>query len=140
MFLSGFADEAADAIEDQIDVTRKLGWKYIELRAVTGGNIHDIPDPEFDRIRGLLAGAGIGVNAVGSTIANWGRDWNEDFTEVTATLERAIRRMKILGTPQIRIMSWKVLYDPDGRAAADQKEGERIRRLREIGTYPEDAR
>jgi hypothetical protein len=30
MYLTGFADEAADGIENQIEVTKKLGWKGLK--------------------------------------------------------------------------------------------------------------
>ena len=50
MYLTGFADEAASAIDGQIRATKELGWKFIESRAIDGKNIHDITDADFDRV------------------------------------------------------------------------------------------
>ena len=109
MYLTGFADEAADDIDGQITVTKKLGWSRIEIRAVDGKNIHDLTEEDFNRVKGRLEEAGIRANALGSNIANWGHDIDEPFDEVLNTVDRAILRMKILEADLVRIMSWKVI-------------------------------
>jgi sugar phosphate isomerase/epimerase len=130
--LGGFADEAASGIDGQIAATRSLGWPCIEARGVGGVNIHDLADTDFDAVRAKLDAAGIAVNCFGSTIANWSKSVDEPFDATLATVERAIRRMKALGTPLIRIMSYAIRLDERGRALTDQKKEERFRRLREI--------
>ena len=130
--LGGFADEAASGIDGQIEATRMLGWPCIEARGIGGVNIHDLADAEFDMVRARLDAAGIAVNCFGSTIANWSKSVDEPFDATISSVERAIRRMKALGTPLIRIMSYAILFDERGRALADQKKEERFRRLREI--------
>lgn len=132
MRLSGFADEAADGIDGQIEVTRALGWSYIEARSIDHVNIHDLPEPAFDEVRRKLDASGIRINCFGSTIANWSKGVDEPFAETLATVDRAIRRMKVLDVPYVRIMSYAILEDDSGRALADQKKEERFRRLREI--------
>jgi sugar phosphate isomerase/epimerase len=132
MRLSGFADEAANGIDGQIAVTRALGWQCIEARSIDGANIHDLPDAAFDEVRRKLDAAGIHVNCFGSTIANWSKSVDEPFAETLATVDRAIRRMRVLGVPLVRIMSYAVLRDREGRALPDQKKDERFRRLGEI--------
>ena len=132
MYLTGFADEAADGIDGQIDVIRSLGWRHLEIRAVDGKNIHDVTDREFAEIREKLEKEGIRAGALGSNIANWGRDITEPFPEVLETLKRTIARCRELNCTLVRIMSWKVIRDGNGRAAADQQADERFRRLREI--------
>jgi sugar phosphate isomerase/epimerase len=132
MRLSGFADEAADGIDGQIEVTRALGWSFIEARSIDRVNIHDLPEPAFDEVRRKLDASGIRINCFGSTIANWSKGVDEPFEEALATVDRAIRRMKVLDVPYVRIMSYAVLEDDSGRALADQKKEERFRRLREI--------
>ena len=132
MYLTGFADEASEGLSGQIRATRALGWENIEARSIDGLNIHDLPDDRFDRVRRELDEAGVRVNCFGSTIANWSRSVDEDFEPSLEAVDRAVRRMTILGTKLVRIMSYKVLLDPQGRALPDQREGERFRRLREI--------
>jgi len=132
MFYSGFADEAANDIDGQIEVTRHLGWNHIELRAVDGVNVHDLPQSRFEEVAEKLERAGIGVNCLGSNIANWGTDVEQPAEELLAMTERAISRMKALGTTQVRVMSFKIIEDSDGRAAADQKEELRFEKLRAV--------
>ncbi len=139
MYLTGFADEAADSIDGQIEVTKKLGWSRIEIRAVDGLNIHDLPDAEFSQVKDKLERAGIQANALGSNIANWGHDIGENFDEVLKTVDRTIQRMKALNTNLVRVMSWKVIRDNEGKAIVNQQAGERFRRLREITTRFTDA-
>jgi len=130
--LSGFADEAADGIDGKIEVIKALGWRGIELRSVDGINAHDLPDKEFDLVCRALDKAGIEVNCLGSTIANWGKRVDEDFSLAMATVERAIARMKALGTRMIRIMSYAIDLDEKGQPLADQRFPERVSRLNEI--------
>ena len=132
MYLTGFADEAADSLAEQIEITQTLGWRHIEARSVDGVNLNDLDDDAFLRSRDMLGEAGIGVNCLGSTIANWGRQVDEPFDRTLADVDRAIVRMTALDCALIRIMSYAVLRDNDGRALPDQLERERFRRLREI--------
>ena len=131
MYMTGFADEAGASIDVQIRVTRELGWRHIEARSVQvgdfpAGNIHDIPDQAFDLVAEKLKTAGVRINCFGSTIANWGKKIDEPFDSSLAEMERAIPRMKLLGTKLVRVMSFAV------RDSDDQMEEERFRRLREI--------
>ena len=129
MYLTGFADEAASDVDGQIRATKALGWKYIESRGAGSGNIHDIPDGEFDTVCGKLADGGVSVNCFGSAIANWGKQIDQPFDSSLAEAKRAIPRMQRLGTKLIRVMSFAVLKD---RGPDDQMEQERFRRMREL--------
>ena len=130
--LCGFTDEAADGIEGQIRATQALGWSWIEARSVDGVNLHDLSDAAFAETRRALEDAGIGVLCLGSTIANWSKSVDEDFSESLETAQRAIARMRLLGTRLVRIMSYALIRDAAGGIADDQKKEERFRRLREI--------
>jgi len=130
--MSGFADEAADSLEGQLAATRELGWDRVELRSVDGVNVVDLDEAAFRRLRGSLRDSGIGVSCLGSTIANWGKSLDEDFAPVLVSAERAGRRASELGAPFVRIMSWAIIMEADGKAAANQREGERFAKLREI--------
>ena len=125
--LTGFADEAYRDIDLQIHATKDLGWAAISTRVVGNANIHDMPEEDFLAAADKLAAAGIIVPEFGSAIGNWGKKISSDFSITLAEIERAIPRMKRLGTPMIRIMSYA--QEPWG---ADQNEQERFRRLREI--------
>ncbi|MFW6304008.1 MAG: sugar phosphate isomerase/epimerase family protein [Candidatus Sumerlaeota bacterium] len=129
MYMTGFADEAADAIEGQIKVTKELGWENIESRRVGSANIHDIPDDEFERTVEKLEEAGVKVNCFGSTIANWGKQITDSMDQTHEEIDRAIPRMKRLDTKLIRVMSFAVLKD---RGPDDQMKEERFERMRTI--------
>lgn len=130
--LSGFADEASESLAGQIAAVKELGWSYIEARSIDGVNIHDLGEEAFDRVCETLEREGVKVNCFGSTIANWGKDVDEDFGAAMATVERAIARMRRLGTPMVRIMSYAILLDETGAPKADQKAKKRVERLGEI--------
>lgn len=127
MYLTGFADEAAAGIEQQIRATKELGWENIEARNVDGANIHDLPEDRFEEVCLKLEEAGVKINCFGSTIANWSKRIDGPFDISLKEVGRAIPRMQRLGTKLIRIMSFAVLSD---RGPEDQMEEERFRRMR----------
>jgi sugar phosphate isomerase/epimerase len=139
MFFTGFADEAAVDLAGQISATKELGWRHIESRRIDNVMIHDLDDAAFDRACGQLTEAGISINCFGSAIANWAKhiDKTEDasFDEV----KRSIPRMQRLGTKFVRIMSYAIRKDEQGRAVPDQMEAERFRRVAEINRLFADA-
>lgn len=132
MYLTGFADEAADSLAVQIEVTKILGWKNIEARNIDGINIHDLTEEKFSEVCDVLAEKEIKINCFGSTIANWGTQITDPFEKTLYKVERTIPRMQRLGTKLIRIMSYARLKNPDGTLADNQMEEERFRRLRII--------
>ena len=136
MYLTGFADEAADGIDDQIKATLELGWSNIEARNIDKQNIHDLSDAEFDVVYGKLQDAGVSINCFGSAVANWAKQVTDPNDATLAEIDRAIPRMKRLGAKLIRIMSYAVLED---RSPDDQLADERFKRLREIQARFTDA-
>jgi sugar phosphate isomerase/epimerase len=134
IFLSGFADEAADGIDGQIEVTKSLGWSFIEARSVDGKNIHDLDDYAFDTVAAKLEESGVRVQCFGSTIANWGKKIDTDSYVEMETVERAIRRMKRLEVSMVRIMSYAIQLDSQGRLLSEQGKAIRFSRLKRICT------
>lgn len=129
-YLTGFADEAADTIEEQIRAVKELGWKHLELRTVEGVNAHDLPEEKFSEVAETLKKFGVRVSCLGSNLGNWGTPIDRPFEETEEILERVIQRGRILGTSYVRIMSYAVRVDEAGHVQEDQKEEERFRRLR----------
>lgn len=108
----GIGDEAATLIDGQIQATRELGWKFIELRGVTvpgfpQANFHDLPDAAFDLAVAKLEAAGLDVYCFGSTVMNWAKKVSDPFELTLAEVQRALPRLQRLGTRYIRIMSFK---------------------------------
>ena len=87
MYLTGFADEAAENLADQIKATKELGWNAIESRNINGKNIHDISEEDFEKTVELLDREGVYINCFGSAIANWAKNIKDDFS---ITLEEGL--------------------------------------------------
>lgn len=134
MYLTGFADEAAQDLETQIKATKEIGWTRISARGVNGANLHELPEEEFNKVADQLDEAGITIPEFGSLIGNWGKKITSDFQITLDEISRAIPRMQRLGTKLIRVMSYA--QEPWGE---DQHEEERFRRLREIHARFADA-
>src|SRR5262249_37058611 len=108
----GIGDEAANTIDGQVRATSDLGWKHIEPRGMevpgfAKANFHDIPDEAFDLAVRKLEGAGINVYCFSSTIMNWSKRIGDPFDITLTEVNRAIPRMKRLGTKYVRVMSFK---------------------------------
>ncbi len=126
MYLTGFADEASQNLDEQIKATKELGWNAIESRNIRGKNIHDISEEDFEIVVQKLSDANVYINCFGSAIANWAKNINDPFDITLKEVERAIPRMKRLGTKLIRIMSYARCQGNDQNAA------ERFKRLTEV--------
>lgn len=137
MYLTGFADESAVDIDGQIRATQKLGWKCIESRAVDKVNLHEIPEDKFDLVCEKLDAAKVKINCFGSAIANWAAKLSDPVDTAVGQLNRAIKRMRRLGTGLIRIMSYNVPHEEarlDNKAVSDEV----IRRMRMLTKIAED--
>jgi sugar phosphate isomerase/epimerase len=130
--LTGFADEASDSIEGQVNVLKQLGWSSIELRAVHNTLAHDLKESDFDHVVSTLEENEIKVACLGSSIANWGSPVTSDFEVTKQVVKRTIIRMKRLHTRFVRIMSYKLEHDQNGHLSSDQHFQERLRRLQWI--------
>lgn len=127
MILSGISDEAGSSLETQIKAHQELGWKHMSMRTVGGTNLHDLPQKEFDQVADRLDEAGMKVIEFSSLIGNWAKSIEVEFDVTIGEVNRAIPRMKRLGTKLVRVMSYA--QEPWGdRQHAD----ERFRRLRAI--------
>lgn len=105
---SGFADEAGSTIEEQIKATKELGWNNIDVRFINGVNLTDIDDEQFEVVCNALQTNNICVPCFGSAVGNSNKstDKPEDVAYCFSALERALPRMKKLGTRMIRGMSF----------------------------------
>lgn len=131
MILMGIGDEAGSPLATQLEATRELGWRHIEMRGVevpgfAKANLHDIPDTAFDRVVAATEATGVTVHCFGATIMNWSKKLDDPFDVTLAEVRRCIPRMRRLGTKFVRIMSFKP-GDDDARIPAEV-----FRRVREV--------
>lgn len=139
MYYTGFADEASEKFNKQIEATLALGWKNIESRGIGKGNLASINDKEFDEVCRLLAESEVSINCFGSTIANWHKDprVEEHFLASKEELVKALPRMKKLGIGMLRGMSFAIVRDADPDSAEIRSKV--FPRLRELVKICEDA-
>jgi len=128
MFFSGIADEAGRPLEVQIRAHRELGWHHIEIRNVNRKSLAEVSEEEFERIHATLEEAGMKVSCFAGRIANWARDIRGPFEEDVEELQSSIPRMRRMGTPFIRVMS----YANKSGVPQTQWRAEAIRRLKEL--------
>jgi sugar phosphate isomerase/epimerase len=112
MKVIGIGDEAASLLAGQIQASKELGWKFIEMRSVQvpgfpKANFHDIPDAAFELAAEQLHDAKLRVFCFGSAIMNWAKKVTDPFDLTLAEVKRTIPRMRWLGTKYVRIMSFK---------------------------------
>ena len=136
MFFSGISDEAGQDLDTQIRAHQELGWEHMELRMVDGKNITQLPDDQFDLVCDKLAAAGMKVSCFGSAIANWARPITIDPQVDQDDLATAIPRMKRLGVPFIRVMSYP--NDKDNPLSDEAWRDEAIKRMKALAKMAED--
>ncbi|MDB6073250.1 MAG: Sugar phosphate isomerase/epimerase [Verrucomicrobiaceae bacterium] len=141
--LTGIADEAGASLDVQIKAHQELGWDSIESRGVeidgVKGNLHEIPDPVFEKVVAKLEETGMKISGFGSLIGNWAKKIGDDFSITEAEISRAIPRMQRLGAKLIRVMSYAVCKDDKGADLEEQFADERIKRMRVINQRFADA-
>ena len=130
MWIAGFADEAADRIEDQISILRELGWNHLELRKIDGKKLHEVSPDAFEHALEVLNQEGVNVPAVGSPLADGGSNVEAPFEETLAAAEVVVPRVQALGATKVRVMSYPVLK---GKPLEEQQLQERARRLNVLG-------
>jgi len=121
--LSGFGDEIAADLDGQIEVLKREGIRYLELRAADGIPVLDLSDEKAAEIKAKLDDAGIAVSAIGSPIGKV--DIELDFAPHLDRFKRALELAKQFGTQYIRIFSY---FMPEGADPADYRD-EVIRRM-----------
>ena len=110
--LSGFGDEIDPDPVVQVAVMQALGARHLEVRSAWRTNVVDLGSEQLERLRSVLAAAGMGVSAVASPIGKVDVSVAPEFE--VERLRRVIRVAQTLGTPNIRVFSF---FRPDGLPA-----------------------
>jgi sugar phosphate isomerase/epimerase len=130
--LSGFADEAAKGLREQIAIHKRFDIHSLEIRNADDVNIGQMNDTHFEEVYRIIQEEQISICGFGSAIANWARPITTDFQIDLDELRRSIPRMHKLDTTIIRIMS----YPNDGLDESSWKK-EVIRRVKELSNIAE---
>lgn len=108
-YLSAFADEAGDSIQEQINALNDNGIGYIEPRFINGKGILALTEEELTELEAELTKNGIKVGSLGSPIGKY--DIKADFETHLMDFEKAITACKILKTDRMRMFSFFVKQD-----------------------------
>ena len=120
--LTGFGDEIAASLEDQLSFMEKLGIRALEARGVNGVNVSSLTEEQALEARKTLDAHGFEVSALGSPIGK--SDIKEDFGKALDAFRHTLDVARILRAPAIRLFSF---YVPD--AAGDEFGDESLGRL-----------
>lgn len=130
--LSGFADEGAKGLREQIAIHKQFGIHSLEIRMVDGVNIGQMSDRQFEEAYRIIQDEEISICGFGAAIANWARPITTDVQVDIDELRRSIPRIRKLGTKIIRIMS----YPNDGLDETPWK-NEVIHRIKALSNIAE---
>lgn len=115
--ISGFADEIDPSLERQIEVIKKLGISYIEMRGVNGKGLVEYTLDEVKKIKQKLDENGIRLSSVGSPIGKI--MITDDFEPHFELYKYTVEIAKIMETKYIRMFSF---FIPEGENPAQYKE------------------
>lgn len=102
--ISGFADEIAEDLKKQIEVIKKLGISYIEMRGVNGKPLVEHSLEEVKEIKRELDANGIRLSSVGSPIGKI--QITDDFEKHFELYKKTVEIAKIMEIPYIRMFSF----------------------------------
>ena len=131
--ISGFADEIATDLDEQLSVLESLDISHLDLRGVWDQTVLDLSDARLDELEATLDERGFSVTSIGSPIGKIGIE--EDFEPHLERLERALELANRFDTGYVRVFSY---YIPDGNEPADHRE-EVLRRTRVAVERAEEA-
>lgn len=132
IIISGFADEIAPQLSDQINVIRKLGISHIEMRGVDGLSLVLHPFDDVWKIKTVLDQNQIRLSAVGSPIGKI--QITDPFEPHFELFKRTVAIAKILNTRLIRMFSF---FIPENEKA-ERYQDEVFQRMEAFVNYAVD--
>jgi sugar phosphate isomerase/epimerase len=102
--LTGFADEIASDLVDQLKVVNELGLRFLEFRSAWGINVADLDPTQVDRAQRELARAEVGVSGIGSPIGKV--PVGAPLAEELERLRRVCAIAQRFGTNLVRVFSF----------------------------------
>jgi sugar phosphate isomerase/epimerase len=109
--ISGFADEIAEDLDEQLDVLESAGIDRLDLRNVRGENLLDLSGERLADLEATLDARGFTVTSIGSPIGKVGvADPLEPHME---RLDRALELADRFDTDRVRVFSYYVPEDDD---------------------------
>lgn len=115
--ISGFSDEIAASLDEQIRVVKELGLHTISLRGIDGKNVGEYTCEEFEKeVYPRLCEQGIQVSSIGSPIGKVFINDEEGFHKQRLVLHECCKIANLLKCHYIRVFSF---YIPKGENPQD---------------------
>ncbi|MDO5535835.1 MAG: sugar phosphate isomerase/epimerase family protein [Propionibacteriaceae bacterium] len=115
--LTGFADEIARDLDEQIALLTKLGIKHVEFRSAWGTKVLDLTEEQLAEAKAKLDAAGIAVSSVGSDIGKI--VITDPFEDHLKRAAHAVEVAKFFGSSYIRMFSF---FIPEGEDPTQYRE------------------
>lgn len=120
--LSGFADEIDMDLNVQMNVLKKLGMSYVEMRGVDGKGLVEHTTEEAKEIKRRLDSNGIKLSSVGSPIGKI--KIADEFAPHMELFKHTVELAHVMETPNIRMFSFFMpensSYEPYKNKVMDQ--------------------
>lgn len=107
--LTGFADEIAFDLGEQIALLKKLGISHVEFRSAWQTKVLDLSEEKLAEAKRMLDAAGISLSSVGSDIGKI--QITDPFADHLERARHAVEVAKFFGSPYIRMFSF---FIPEG--------------------------
>ncbi|WP_459194807.1 sugar phosphate isomerase/epimerase family protein [Halosimplex sp. J119] len=133
LVISGFADEIASDLDDQLSTLESLDVSHLDLRGVWDENALDLSEDRLDELEATLDERGFSITSIGSPIGKIGIE--DDFEPHVERLDRALELANRFDTDYVRVFSY---YLPEGDDPADHRK-EVMRRTRVAVDKAKDA-
>lgn len=131
--ITGFADEIALELDDQIVLLKKLGIKHVEFRSAWATKVLDMSEEQLNLAKQKLDAAGITLSSVGSDLGKI--QITDPFEDHLERARHGVEVAKFFGTKYIRMFSF---FIPEGEDA-DQYRDEVMRRTKAMVELAEEA-
>lgn len=115
--LTGFADEVAHDLDEQIALLTTLGIRHIEFRSAWGTKVLDLAPEQLDEARAKLDAAGITLSSVGSDIGKI--QITDPFEQHLERAAHAVEVARFFGCRNIRMFSF---FIPEGDDPATHRD------------------
>lgn len=102
--ITGFADELGPDFEFQMQLWRKMGLSWFELRSAWGKNVMELDDSQIEKVKEISERYSVKVSCIGSPIGKSYIELPEQY-EIDR-LNRAIVIAERLGCSRIRVFSF----------------------------------
>lgn len=109
--LSGFADEIAEPLDDQLAVLEEEGITALDLRTADGTGVLELSDEEVNDVKARLDRAGISVSSIGSPIGKI--PITDPFEPHFEEFERAVELAGAFDADYIRLFSYYIPEDDE---------------------------